>query len=135
MQAPYCPSCREKVDREDRFCRHCGVALLAYRAATGSEANRSAASEQALTVREAEILPAVRADLRALQPAVVRTMGVLAAAGFLEWAVRRGTRELIEDGFGLLGRRAAKPKALSRQSNGTAKVETLVIQQRVSLQQ
>ena len=62
-------------------------------------------------------------------------MGVLAAAGFLEWAVRRGTRDLIEDGLGLLGHRTAKPKALSRQANGTAKVETLVIQQRVSLQQ
>lgn len=134
MQAPSCPSCREKVDRGDHFCRYCGVALLAYRAATASEVSRSTASEKALTIREAEILPAVRADLRALQPAVVRTMGVLAAAGFLEWAVRRGTRELIEDGLGRIGRRAAKPKTLSRRTNGTAQVETLVIQQRVSLQ-
>ena len=135
MQAPYCPSCREKIDRGDHFCRHCGVALLAYQAATVSEASSGTVDEQALTVREGEILPAVRADLRALQPAVVRTMGVLAAAGFLEWAVRRGTRDLIEDGLGLLGRRTAKSKALSRRANGTAKVETLVIQQRVSLQQ
>ena len=88
--------------------------------------------ERAVTVREAEVMPAVRADLQALRPAVVRTVGVLAAAGFLEWAVRRGARELVHDGLGM---RRTKSKAGLRPINGHAEVETLVIQQRVSLKQ
>ena len=143
MRTQDCPSCRTTVDAVDRFCRSCGLALAAAPSAAASSAASATTSqdvrqtrvngERAVTVREAEVLPAVRSDLRALQPAVVRTVGVLAAAGFLEWAVRRGTRELLADGLGL-GRRP-KPQASAHRVNGRAEIETLVIQRRVSLKQ
>jgi hypothetical protein len=88
--------------------------------------------ERAVAVSEAEVIPAVRADLQTLRPAVVRTVGVLAAAGFLEWAVRRGARELVHDGLGM---RRTRSKKRLRPINGHTEVETLVIQQRVSLKQ
>ena len=70
------------------------------------------------------MLPALRADLVPLLPAVRRAATVIAAAAVADWALRTGTRALWREGLSAIGRR---PGAGGR---GPAPVrsETLIVE-------
>lgn len=122
-----CPACVTAIDPADRFCRWCGVALRPDAELT--EAGR------AVAVPPTDVRPAVRPDLAPLVPTAVRALTVLAAAGALEWAVRRGTRRLLHNGLPLMNgaRERRAPRRTPKSGNGTTRIDSVVIERRISI--
>lgn len=122
MPSCCCPACAATIDAADNFCRRCGVALRESRAAVDLD--------RALVVQEPAILPALRTDLAPLVPAATRALGVLAAAGFLDWALRKGARQLVEETLTLFGggsgRNGRRPKA-------SAQDAAVVVEHRITI--
>lgn len=87
------------------------------------------------------ILPALRSDLAPLLPTLRRTATVLAAAAVTDWAIRIGTRALLQEGMSRLSLRGrprapGNGRALTRNGNTAGDADgmhTVVVEQRVTL--
>ncbi len=90
-----------------------------------------------VTVQEPAILPALRADLAPLLPALRKTATVVAAAVVADWALRVGARALLQEGLSLIvggnGKQAQALPALNPLSSAVApeRSGTVVVEQRV----
>ena len=122
-----CLRCSGSVEPQDRYCRHCGAAL---------QLSDNGSASEVLTVREVEVLPAVRADLAPYVPVVARAALVVAGATFADWALRKATHQLLADGLALLGRSPTRARQGRASGRGVVtREETVVLEQRLLFRQ
>jgi len=81
----------------------------------------------------AALLPALRSHLGPLVPTMRRAVAVVAAAAVADWALRTGTRAVLQEGLSALGRRstAAPGSTLAATSAATSmpqRRETLIVE-------
>ena len=78
----------------------------------------------------ASLLPALRADLAPLAPSIRRAMTVVAAAAVADWALRTGTRAVVQEGLSALGRRGSGGERLGGGAGEVAPgaSETLIVE-------
>lgn len=79
-----------------------------------------------LPARQPGLLPALRADLAPLLPTMRLAVTVVAAAAVADWALRTGTRAVVQEGLSVLGL-----SVLGRGTPATAaapRSETLIVE-------
>ena len=123
MPSCCCSACAAPIDTADHFCRRCGVARR--------ESGAAIDLETALVVQEPPILPALRTDLAPLVPAATRALGVLAAAGFLDWALRKGARQVVEETLTLFG--GSNKGHNGRHPQASAQDAAVVVEHRITI--
>ena len=86
--------------------------------------------DTALVVQEPPILPALRTDLAPLVPAATRALGILAAAGFMDWALRKGARQLVTETLALFDHGSARN---GRRSKASGRDAAVVVEHRITI--